>query len=315
MIQKITIDEIGGRGDGVATIDGKTIFVPFTAPGDVVDVKINGAKGKLGHIHTPSEYRATPPCAHFTKCGGCMLQHVNLEYYKSWKHELIKTALVNQGVDGVEINPLQMSPSQSRRRTTFQVIGRGDGKLVLGYSEKGSHNLIDINQCSILVPRIADFIKPLKMFLSNFIKKQQKMSIQVTMADNGLDVVFKTKGEVTLDIRMDLAEFAEKNDLARISWFDTGQKKPDYELLAERKKPYVTFGGNKVFFPEGSFLQATREGQEALTNAMLKGVEGAKRVVDLFSGCGTFSIAAAKFANVHAVENNDAMLSALKISF
>ena len=140
------------------------------------------------------------------------------------------------------------------------------------------------------------------------------MTIQITKGDNGLDVVFKSKGEVDLNLRMDLAAFAQENDLARISWFDTSLKIPYFEMLAERKKPYVTFEGNKVFFPEGAFLQATEQGQQVLTDIMLAGIEGASRVVDLFSGCGTFSIAAAKTANVHAVENNDEMLSALKSS-
>ena len=314
MNHKITIDELGGRGDGIVSIDGKIVYVPYTVTGDVVDVKLNGSKGRLRDIHQKSPHRVDAVCEHFTKCGGCMLQHVETEYYKNWKSGLIKTALINQGIDKVEILPLKMSSAASRRRTSFQAIGRGAGNIVLGYAEKGSHNLIDVNMCSILVPEIANFIDPLRKFLQKLLKKQQKMTVQITKGDNGLDVVFKTKGEVDLDLRMDLAEFAQTNDLARVSWFDTGLKKPHYEMLAERKKPYVTFEGNKVFFPEGAFLQATKQGQKALIDAMLKGISGAGHVVDLFSGCGTFSIAAAKQANVHAVENNEEMLVALKTS-
>lgn len=314
MTDKVTIDEIGGRGDGLAKVDGKVIYVPYSAPGDVVDVKLNGSRGRIKHIHQKSEHRVEPLCPHFTKCGGCMLQHVAGDYYKGWKEGLITTALANQGLQDVDVAPLVVSPLHSRRRTTFQAIGRGKGNIALGYAEKGSHNLIDINQCPILVPEITAFMKPLRAFIGSCLEKKQKMSIQITKGDNGLDVVFKTKGEISLDMRMDLAEFAEKNDLARVSWFDTGLKTPYYEMLAERKKPYVTFGGNKVFFPQGSFLQATVEGQQALINAMLEGVKGAKHVVDLFSGCGTFSIAAAKYATVHAVENNEEMLVALKNS-
>ena len=312
--QKINIDSLGGRGDGITDINGNTFYVPYTVPGDIVDVKVNGNKARLRHIHEKSEHRVDAVCKHFTKCGGCKLQHVEGEFYKNWKTDLIKTALVNQGIDDVNVLPIQTSPLNSRRRTSLQAIGRGDGKLVLGYAEKSSHNLIDIEVCPILVSEIANFIKPLKAFLSKLLSKQQKITIQITKGDNGLDVIFKGKGEVDLDLRMDLAEFAQKHDLARISWYDTSAKRPYFEMLAERRKPYVKFGGNKVFFPEGSFLQATMQGQEALVSAMLEGIEGASRVVDLFSGCGTFSIAAAKTATVHAVENNNDMLSALKNS-
>ncbi|MBT5074974.1 MAG: 23S rRNA (uracil(1939)-C(5))-methyltransferase RlmD [Kordiimonadaceae bacterium] len=314
MTDKVTIEELGGRGDGIVQLNGKTVFVPYSAPGDVIDIKLNGAKGRLRHIHQKSPHRIEPVCAHFTKCGGCQLQHIEEDYYKNWKAGLIKTALKNQGIDDVEILPLRASPQSSRRRTSLQAIGRGEGKIVLGYAEKGSHNLVDINMCPILVPEIVAFIDPLREFLKKLLKVKQKMTIQITKGDNGLDVVFKSKGEVDLNLRMDLAEFAQVNDLARVSWFDTGLKKPYYETLAERKKPYVTFDGNKVFFPEGAFLQATVDGQNALISAMLKGLGEASRVVDLFSGCGTFSIAAAKKATVHAVENNEEMLVALKNS-
>jgi 23S rRNA (uracil1939-C5)-methyltransferase len=314
MTDKLTINEIGGRGNGLATVNGKTVYIPFAAPGDVADVKLNGSKGRLRHIHEKSPHRISAVCEHYTRCGGCNLQHINEEYYREWKEGLIKTALENQGINDIEIEPLIISPIGSRRRTTLQAIGRGDGKIVLGYSEKGSHNLIDLNRCPILMPVLENLIKPLQVLLSGLLKKKDQMSVSLTAGDNGVDLVLKGKGEISLDLRMDLAEFADKNDLARISWFNTKLKHPEHELLAERKKPYVTFEGNKVFFPEGSFLQATPQGQNALIKAMLAGTEGAKRVVDLFSGCGTFSIAAARHANVHAVENNEDMLSALKNS-
>ncbi len=314
MTDKVTIEELGGRGDGVAYLNGKQLFVPFSAPGDVADVKVNGSKARLRHIHQNSPHRVDAQCKHFTKCGGCSVQHIDEHYYRAWKAGLVKTALENQGLEDIDVRPLEMSPLHSRRRTTFQVIGRGGGDIVLGYAEKGSHNLIDLQECPILVTEIADFIAPLKVFLKKLLDKKQKMVIQITKGDNGLDVVFKSKGEVDLNLRMDLAAFAQANDLARISWFDTSLKKPYFEMLAERKKPYVTFEGNKVFFPEGAFLQATQQGQQVLTDIMLAGIKDANRVVDLFSGCGTFSIAAAKTANVHAVENNDEMLSALKSS-
>ncbi|MEZ5758489.1 MAG: 23S rRNA (uracil(1939)-C(5))-methyltransferase RlmD [Emcibacteraceae bacterium] len=314
MTQKITIDELGGRGDGIAHMDGKTVYVPYTVSGDVIDAKLNGPKGRLRHIHIKSPYRAEPICQHFGDCGGCMLQHVEKDYYRDWKRNLVKTALENQGIADAEIRPLEISPIGSRRRTSFHAIGRGSGEIILGYAEKGSHNLVDINMCPIQVPQITSFIEPLKKYLRKNLGHKQKMTIQITKADNGLDVVFKGNGEVDLNMRMDLAAFAEENDLARISWFDTKLKKPFYEILAERRKPFVTFEGNKVFFPEGAFLQATEHGQNVLISAMLDGIKGATRVVDLFSGCGTFSIAAANHANVHAVENNEEMLEALKSS-
>ena len=84
--------------------------------------------------------------------------------------------------------------------------------------------------------------------------------------------------------------------------------------MAERKKPFVTFNGRRVYYPIGSFLQATKEGQDILIKNMLESLPGCKKILDLFSGCGTFSVAAASECHVHAVENNQDMLNALKSS-
>ena len=109
------------------------------------------------------------------------------------------------------------------------------------------------------------------------------MTIAVTASDNGLDVILNGAGEPDLDLRMKAATFAEKNDLARISWLDTKIKKSYFELLAERKKPFVTFNGRRVYYPIGSFLQATKEGQDILIKNMLESLPGCKKILDLFS--------------------------------
>jgi 23S rRNA (uracil1939-C5)-methyltransferase len=314
MIRKVKIDDLGGRGDGIVHEDGNLIYVPYSAPGDMVDIKLTGAKGRIKHIHQKSQHRVDAICTHFTKCGGCTLQHIKTDYYKTWKEGFINTALSNQGISDAVINPIEISPLGSRRRTTLQAVCRSTGDVILGYAEKGSHNLIDVEMCPILMPEIVKFIAPQRAFLAKIMTKKQKMTVQVTCGENGLDVIIEGMGEAGLKLRMDLAEFAVQNDLARVSWLDRSLKNTYFETLAERRKPYVTFNGNKVFFPVGSFLQATVEGQNLLTKVMLDGIVGANWVVDLFSGCGTFSIAASRVANVHAVENNEEMLTALKNS-
>ncbi len=314
MIRKVKIEELGGRGDGIVHEGGNVIYVSYSAPGDVVDIKLAGQKGRIKHIHQKSQHRVDAVCPHFTKCGGCTLQHIETDYYRTWKEGLIKTALYNQGISDAVINPLEISPLGSRRRTTLQAICRSAGDVILGYAEKGSHNLIDVEHCPILKPGIVKFIAAQRAFLAKILDKKQKMAVQITSGENGLDVVIEGKGDAGLKLRMDLAEFAEQNDLARVSWLDRSLKNAYLETLAERRKPYVTFNGNKVFFPAGSFLQATVEGQNLLTKVMLDAIIGANRVVDLFAGCGTFSIAAAGITNIHAVENNEEMLTALKNS-
>jgi 23S rRNA (uracil1939-C5)-methyltransferase len=113
---------------------------------------------------------------------------------------------------------------------------------------------------------------------------------------------------------MEIADFAEENDIARISWFDNSLKKPQYERLCERRKPFVRFGCRKVMTPPGSFLQATKEGEAALSRIALSFLKDCENIVDIFAGCGTFGVAALSRLNVHAVEYSEEMTNALRDS-
>jgi 23S rRNA (uracil1939-C5)-methyltransferase len=98
-IVPLTIDEIGAKGDGVALHDGAPVYVPKTAPGDVIEAVIKGERGTLRKIVTRSPHRAHPVCAYFDKCGGCSLQHVTPDFYREWKIAKVKTALARAGVE------------------------------------------------------------------------------------------------------------------------------------------------------------------------------------------------------------------------
>ena len=95
----------------------------------------------------------------------------------------------------------------------------------------------------------------------------------------------------------------EAHGLARLAW--------DHEVIAMRAPPVQRFGGALVVPPPGAFLQATKEGEKALTSAVLEATRGAQRVVDLFSGCGTLSLPLALQSEVHAVEGERDMVQAL----
>ena len=82
-------------------------------------------------------------------------------------------------------------------------------------------------------------------------------------------------------------------------------------MIATLYQPFQTFGKAKVTPPPGAFLQATEHGEKALLNAVREIIGDASRVVDLFAGCGTFSLPLAETAEVHAVEGLRDMMKAL----
>jgi len=311
MLKRVTIDHIGAKGDGIVKAEDGVIYVPFAAPGDDVDLKIQGRQGRIKHIHTPSPDRTEPICGHFGRCGGCSLQHVTSDYYTVWKKKQITTALSHRGFEDVDVAEPYISPLGSRRRARFNVVGRGKNVAVVGFSERLSHNLIDVQECPVLAPEIADFIEPLRKFLGRQLDQREKMTVQVNLADNGLDVILEGRGDPDLNLRMDIAEFAQSQDLARICWFDMKLKKTFHEILAERRQPFVTFSGRTVYLPPGAFLQATREAQDILTAKAIAALSEADKVVDIFCGCGTFAVSLAGKKSIHAVDGNQDMVEAL----
>lgn len=303
---RVTIDHVGAKGDGVALVDGAQIFVPLSAPGDELDIVREGAHARIARIVSSGPGRVAPACAHFGRCGGCALQQLDDKIYADWKRSLVVEALGHRGFNDAAVAQTLVSPPNSRRRARFHVLHRGREGVALGFFGRGTNDVVDMVECHVLTPEIMSFLPPLRHFLGTFLKPGNKAAVQVTESDSGLDVWFETTRQLSLDIRMDVADFAQRSDLARVSW---GEKQ---ELVTERRTPVVRFGDVPVALPPGAFLQATAAGEKALVAAVLDAAKGAKRVADLFAGCGTFTLPLARHARVLAAEGEGILTGALK---
>jgi len=118
-----------------------------------------------------------------------------------------------------------------------------------------------------------------------------------------LDVFVDTQTPLTPELRQTLAIFAQDNDIARLVW-------PD-EPVVTMNPPEQLFGTTRVTPPAGAFLQATKHGEASLLGAVDEITNGADRIIDLFAGCGTFTLPLATRAEVHAVEGEADMITAL----
>jgi 23S rRNA (uracil1939-C5)-methyltransferase len=137
--------------------------------------------------------------------------------------------------------------------------------------------------------------------------RKAPLSVTVTLSEVGLDVLVANGKPLDGQLRIDLARIVDAHGLARLSWED--------ELIGMEQPPTQPFGPAHVCPPPGAFLQATRDGEAALLAAVEETVGRAKRVVDLFAGCGTFSLPLARNAEVHAVEGERPMLAALDLGW
>ncbi len=308
----MTIDHIGGRGDGVAIHQGRPLFVPLTVPGDRVVVRVDGRRGDglAGTVRTmlaAGPDRAVAPCPHFGRCGGCLLQHVADAAYRRWKEGVVRRALAHHGLSAVTVAPLLALPAAGRRRATLAARRVGD-TVVLGFHEYRGRRIADLSTCLVLVPALVALLAPLRAVLADVLRPGEAVAIAVAALDDGPDLVIAAVRAPDVADRERLADFAAAADLARLSW-RLGDGPPD--PVAHRRSGIVRFGAVDVVVPPGGFLQASAAGEEALTGMVLDGVGPAGAVADLFAGVGTFALPLSDRARVHAVDGDGAAIAAL----
>jgi 23S rRNA (uracil1939-C5)-methyltransferase len=234
------------------------------------------------------------------------LQHIPPDEYRAHKRMAVIDALARQRLDPSVVGALVSVPPGSRRVARF-----GAKAGVFGFTERGSNRLIRVEECPVMRPEIVAALPALRALAG-----KGAADLPVTLTDNGLDVVLRTAGDPDLVRRQDWAAQAREAGLARLSWQRSGRDRRHVagppEPIAAFKPARVTFSGVAVDLPPAAFLQPTAEGEAMLTREVAAAVDGAKRVVDLYSGCGPFSFAVT--AEVRAFEGDAAMVAALGVA-
>lgn len=297
-MSEFEIIRLGHQGDGIA--EGP-VFAALTLPDEIVTGTLDGTRLNDVRIVTPSEDRVRPPCRHFKSCGGCQLQHARDEFVAGWKADVVRHALAAQGLEA-EFRAVITSPERSRRRARFSVRRTKKGALS-GFHGRASGAIVEIPDCHLLRKELLAAVEIAKSLAVLAGSRKAEMSVTATTSNVGLDI--SVTGGKSLDgpLRMQLGQEAERHGLARLSW--------DGELAAQREPPAQTFGRAHVVPPFGAFLQATHAGEAALLASIVEIVGDAQDVIDLFSGCGTFSLPLAENAQVHAVEGDADMVAAM----
>lgn len=301
MAEEIEIARLGASGDGVADTSQGPLYVAYALPGERVEIEREGTRGNLVRVETASPDRVQPFCPYFGRCGGCAAQHVGPALYEGWKRDIAVAALRQAGLNG-EVGPLVDAHGDGRRRITLHVR-RGQGGMQAGFMARRRHDLVAIARCPITVPALAPAPKIAAALGEVLAGTGKPLDVAVTATGTGLDVDLRGSGDPGERRRRALIASAADFDLARLSLHG--------EILVERRRPLVRMGESEVGPPPGGFLQATAAGEAALADRVVAACGRARRVADLFAGCGPFSLRLARSAEVHAVEMDSASLAAL----
>lgn len=286
-----TISGLGHKGEGIAEIDGRKVFVPLALPGERVKIEADGERGHLLGVIEPAPNRIEPFCPHFGACGGCQLQHMDRPSYEAFKTGLVETPLRFAGIDTAVARFVDAS-GDGRRRATLHARSEG-----AGYMRLRSHQVHDIDACPILVPALArapEIARAVMLALG-------EADVSFTATLSGLDVAIRTEKKQARAERV--MPLVARFKLARLAL--------NGEMVLQAQPPIVQMGRARVELPIGSFLQATQTAEDVLAGFVVQAIGKAKTVADLFCGLGPFALRLAEQRPVAAFDSDKAAIAAL----
>ena len=305
MTEHLAIASMGHRGDGIAEARDPAVYVPYTLPGETVEVEAvpgHPDRRRLLAVKLPSPERIAPICPHFGTCGGCAVQHWSLASYRAWKRGLVIEALAQAGLNA-PVGDLIDAHGEGRRRAVFHARSRDRDILEVGFAASRSHRIVDVDRCPVLSPALDGAIDAAWDLAETVKHKGKPLDIQVTATEVGLDVDLRGSGPLPPEAMSRLARAADAHRLARLTRHG--------ELVGQRAVPVVRVGKAVVPLPPGAFLQATAEGEASLARLVCAHVAEARNIADLFCGIGPFALRLAERARVTAADSDAGAVAAL----
>ncbi len=311
IVEDLTLD-----GNGVCKIDGFAVFVPMTAVGDEIKVKIvkvlkNYGFGIVEKIITPSKSRIENDCPHFKKCGGCSFRHISYEEELKIKEKSVKDAFQRIGGFNVEPEPILGALQSDYYRNKVQYpVGVENGEAIAGFYAKRSHRIIKIDNCKIQNKAFSEVSEWILSFINN-----NKISIYDETTKKGslrhiyLRIAEKT-GEIMVCLVLASKKFAFKEKLSleitkkfpqiksvvlNYNFKDTNVILGDkYEVIAGADTITDIFLGREFIIAPASFYQINKNQAERLYNLAFDYADfkGDELLFDLYCGIGSIGLSA-----------------------
>ncbi len=337
---ELQITDISNDGSGVGRIDNQVVFVPDTLTGDrlkarIVRVKRKYSQAKLQQLISPSPHRLRPRCIVADKCGGCQWQHVDYQYQLAAKRNLVSQTL--QRIGGFSNPPVsEVIPSNElgyRNKATYPVSISATGTLKAGYYQKGSHKLVNLNQCPLQDPRLNPLLAEIKQDLQQLaLPIYNEKNHQGALRHLGLRIGANT-GEMLLTLVSKERNLPGVQEQAQV-WLEryphlvgvalnynphSGNVIFSQEtfLLAGRLYLQEIFAGLTLHLRPETFFQVNTPVAEALLNKIFTqlNLTGNEVVVDTYCGIGTFTLPLAqKVQQVMGIESQATAVTQAQIN-
>ncbi|MBC1287107.1 23S rRNA (uracil(1939)-C(5))-methyltransferase RlmD [Listeria booriae] len=323
----VVFEDLTHDGNAVAKIDGYPIFVPQGLPDEIAQIKVlktnkNYGFGKIIELTKESADRVTPPCLVYSQCGGCQLQHLSYDGQLRMKQKQVAQVMKRIGKQDVEVLPTLGMENPWNYRNKAQVpVGFVNGRLVAGFYQQRSHQIIDMNTCLIQQEENNEVIQTARAVFAKYhvepydettrkgVLRHLMTRFATTTGELMLVIVttklnFPNKAEILAELQQSIPELTSL--VQNVNTANTNVIFGEQTVvLAGREYIMDTIHGISFAISARSFYQVNPEQTEILYAEALKlaGLTGEETVIDAYCGIGSISLCLAKEAkHVYGVE-------------
>lgn len=293
------VDALNHDGWGVVRA-GKTVFVAGALPGETVEYRVRRTErshdeAELLRVIEAAPDRVEPACAHFGTCGGCSLQHLAPESQWRIKDAMLRETLRRIGkVEPLQwLAPLAGDPWGYRRRARLGArYVHAKQRSMVGFREKMSSFVTDIQRCEVLVPKVGLMMAALSDLVSALSIPTRIPQIEVAVGDNLTVLVLRTLSPLSGADRQLLRDF----EIAHAVRWLLQSGRPDMLEPLHGEKPALHYElpayGLKLAFEPADFIQVNGAMNRLLIDRVLDllQLDSESEVLDLFCGLGNFTL-------------------------
>lgn len=314
------VDRLGHDGRGIASWNGKTLFIKGALPGERVSARLvrdhsRYTEARIDKLLEPSPERVTAPCPHFATCGGCQLQHLPVDQQLAFKQKAVLDQLeLWGGVKPKHVLPPITSSDRGYRRCARVGVSYGEGgEIILGFRQQNSHQLVDIDTCMVLAPELERLLQPLKSWLSS-LDSPAVTHIELLQSADLSALVLRHVEPLSASDLAGLKHLVANPSVT--AWLQPGEASDLRDLDGQPVNPRLRyeladFGLSLRFHPQ-DFIQVNPEvnARMVVQAIELLSLKGSERVLDLFCGIGNFTLPLARrCAQVIGIEAVDSMVA------
>jgi 23S rRNA (uracil1939-C5)-methyltransferase len=314
-----TIESLSHDGRGVTHINGKTVFVAGALPQEEVSFRYTKQnrdydEGKAEEVLQASAERVEPRCRYFGLCGGCSLQHLAEAKQIHYKQQTLFDNLKHIAKTSPEtkFEPLTATSWAYRRKARLGVkYVAKKGKVLVGFREKHSGYLADMQSCEILHESVGQHLTDLQALIGELSIKDKVPQIECAVGDNATAMVFRHLAPLSDADHEILLDYAKVH---QIQLYLQPEGVESIHLLypehAELFYEHPSFNTKVVFGPNDFFQVNTGINRQMVPRAIeLLQLTGKETVLDLFCGLGNFTLPIARLAKqVIGVEGDQIMV-------